>query len=254
MNSPLSTFLLLTLSFSTGGLVAQTPAPADQGQQSPSVSNNATTPDPAAQPAPAKAPENLGPNRIFGIIPNYRTALLPVPFVPLSAKQKWAIATNDTLDRGAVALAVVFGTESFLTKANPSFGQGFGGYSHYVVTSYADWAIGNYMTEAIFPTVLHQDPRYFGKLSGSKSSRLGYAIGQIFITHDDHGRKVFNFSELGGNLTASAISFAYYPDNRTAGDLMSKWGTQVGVDMASNILKEFWPDIRRAWFTKKEKN
>jgi hypothetical protein len=54
---------------------------------------------------------------------------------------------------------------------------------------------------------------------------------------------MFNFSEVGGNAAAAAIGNAYYPDNRTAANAATRWGTQIGVDMAGNILKEFWPDI-----------
>jgi len=68
-------------------------------------------------------------------------------------------------------------------------------------------------------------------------------MGQIFWTHTDSGGTQFNFSEVIGNSTAVAISNAYYSDNRTASDAISKLGTQLGVDMAANILKEFWPDI-----------
>jgi hypothetical protein len=41
------------------------------------------------------------------------------------------------------------------------------------------------------------------------------------------------------------ISTAYYPEGRDVSSAVSKLGTQVGVDMVGNILKEFWPDIRR---------
>lgn len=110
--------------------------------------------------------------------------------------------------------------------------------------------IGNYMSEAIFPTLLHQDPRYFRRAAGSKWSRLGYAMGQIVWTHTDSDRTQLNYSEILGNSTAVAISNLYYPDSRNAADATAKLGTQIGVDMASNILKEFWPDISRR-FSKK---
>jgi len=112
--------------------------------------------------------------------------------------------------------------------------------------------IGDYMTEAVFPTILHQDPRYFRRGTGSGWSRLGYAAGQIFWTHNDSGRGQFNFSEIAGNSTAVAISMAYYPENRDVADGVSKLGSQLGVDMASNILKEFWPDLERK-FSRKHK-
>jgi hypothetical protein len=106
------------------------------------------------------------------------------------------------------------------------------------------------MTEAIYPVLLHQDPRYFRRGTGTVWSRLGSAAGQIFWTHTDSDHTQFNFSEIIGNSTAVAISTAYYPDNRTATNAVSKLGVQLGVDMAANILKEFWPDINRKFSRK----
>jgi len=111
-------------------------------------------------------------------------------------------------------------------------------------------AIWDYMTEAICPTILHQDPRYFRRGTGSGWSRFGYAVGQIFWTHADSSRRQFNFSEILENSTAVAISNAYYQDNRDPANALSKLGVQIGVDMAGNVLKEFWPDLDRALFRK----
>jgi hypothetical protein len=190
------------------------------------------------------------PKRIFGFIPNYRTSPSLVNYEPLSTAQKFKLATQDSFDRGTFILAAAFAGEGQLTNSNKSFGQGAAGYGRYYGTSLADWVIGDYMTEAVFPTMLHQDPRYFRRGTGSKWSRLGYAIGQIFWTHTDSGGTQFNYSEILGNSTAVAISNAYYPDNRTASNAVSKLGTQIGVDMASNILKEFSPDIYRKFSRK----
>jgi hypothetical protein len=174
------------------------------------------------------------------------------PYIPLTAKQKFKLANDDALDRGTFLLAAAFAGEGQLTNANRSFGQGVEGYAHYFVTSYADWAIGDYMTEAVLPAMLHQDPRYFRKGEGSGFGRLTYAMTQIFWTHTDSGGRMFNFSEFGGNAAASAIAQAYYPDSRGAGNFASKLVIQVGVDMASNVMKEFYPDLRRA-FSRKHK-
>ena len=70
-------------------------------------------------------------------------------------------------------------------------------------------------------------------------------MGQIFWTHSDTGATQFNYSEIIGNSTAVAVSNAYYRDNRNVSYAVSKFGIQLGVDMASNMLKEFWPDLRR---------
>ncbi len=191
--------------------------------------------------------------RIFWIIPNFRTSPVLTPYQPIGPREKFHIATLDSFDRGTVALGALFGAEAQLTRANPSFGDGVPSYAHYFATAYADYVIGDYMTEAIFPAMLHQDPRYFRRGTGGFWSRIGYAAGQIFWTHGDSGRGQVNFSEIGGNSTAVAISMAYYPDNRTAPEAVSKLGGQLGVNMTSNILKEFWPDLERS-FSRKRKS
>jgi len=196
-----------------------------------------------APATPEPNPPQQQNKRIFWIIPNYRTSQVTDKYQPLSTRQKFHMAWQDSLDPGTFVLAAAFAGKSQLTNADPSFGQGVKGYAHRFVTSYADWAIGDYMTEAVVPSLLHQDPRYFRLGHGGGFRRLGHAVGQIFWTRMDNGGHMFNFSEVVGNAAAVAISNAYYPDERTAGDNISRLGVQVGLDMAGNVLKEFWPDL-----------
>jgi hypothetical protein len=183
--------------------------------------------------------------RLLWIIPNFRTSPTLDNYEPLTTSEKFKLASQDAFDRGTFALAALFGGYGQLTNSNRSFGQGAAGFGRYFGASYGNWMIGDFMTEAIYPTLLHQDPRYFRRSTGSGWSRLGYAMGQIFWTHRDSGGMQFNYSELIGNSTAVAISNAYYVNNRTASDATSRLGMQLGVDMAANILKEFWPDLER---------
>jgi hypothetical protein len=204
----------------------------------------------SAQKATAPPDNQETSKHILGIIPNNRTAPSLKNYHPLTTGQKFKIAADDAFDPGAFALAALFAGDGQLTDSNPSFRQGVKGYAHYYVTSFADLAIGDFMTEAIFPAMLHQDPRFFRRGYGGGWSRLGYAMGQIFFTHDDSGKTDFNFSEIVGNSTAVAISQAYYPDNRNATNATVKLMVQIGTDMTGNVLKEFWPDITRIFSRK----
>ena len=183
--------------------------------------------------------------RILLIIPNYRSSPSLTNYVPLTTAEKFKLAARDSFDPGTFVLAGFFAGIAELQDSNPSFGHGPVGAAHYYGTATADLVIGNFMTEAIFPTLLHEDPRYFRQGTGSGLSRLGSAVGQIFWTHTDCDGRQFNFSEFVGNSAAVAISNAYYPESRTASDAASRLGMQVGVDMIGNILKEFWPDIAK---------
>ncbi len=147
--------------------------------------------------------------------------------------------------RARSVLAALFAAEGQLTASSPSFGEGAGAYPRYYAAALTDFVVGDFMTEAIFPVMFHQDPRYFRRGTGRGFARLGYAVGQIFWTHTDRGGTQFNVSEIGGNAAAVAIGNAYYPDNRTVSANVSKVAVQIGVDVVSNILKEFAPDLER---------
>ena len=205
----------------------------------------ATGQDVTGQPAPTQAAPD---KRVFGVLPNYRTASASAVYMPITTTQKFTIASKDSFDYPLVGLAAIIAAYGQLDNSNPSFGQGWAGYGKRVGTSYADQAIGNMMTEGIYPTLLHEDPRYFRRGYGSARSRLLYAASRVFITRTDSGGTRFNFSEVLGNATSSAISNAYYPDNRNAIDNVEKLGSQIGIDAASQVLKEFWPDIKRKFF------
>jgi len=207
----------------------------------------------ASKTAPAEtAAPAAESKRILGIIPNYRTSPALHPYSPISPAEKFKLARQDAFDQGTFVLAALFAGEGQLSNSNRAFGQGASGFGQYLGASYADYVVGDYMTEGIFPTLLHQDPRYFRKGRGSGWSRLAYAAGQVIVTHSDNGDTDFNYSEIVGNATGVAISMSYYRDNRDASDAVVKLVTQVSVDAASNVLKEFWPELQRK-FSRKQK-
>ncbi len=99
------------------------------------------------------------------------------------------------------------------------------------------------------PTMLHEDIRYFRLGEGSAWKRTRYALTRVFVTHKDSGAWTFNVSEIAGNAFAASLSNIYYPDSqRTVGNTTQKWGVNVASDAGFNVLKEFWPDIRRKLF------
>jgi len=218
---------------------AQTTSGSDPSAPANGVANRAIP----AQPVPA--PVEQLPKRLFGVIPNYRSHASLKDAKPLTAKEKFEISARDSFDPGNFLVTGALAGIGQATNSTSSYGQGMAGYGRYFGSTFGDITIGNVMTTGVFPSLFHQDPRYFRRGTGSVWSRLGYAMGQVFVTHGDNKRTQFNFSEICGNSTAVAISNAYNPDNRTAGDAAGKLGLQFGLDMAGNILKEFVPDLSR---------
>ena len=199
----------------------------------------------SAQESQPGSPEE--PKRLLWIIPNYRTSPPLKDYKPLTTKEKYKLAFDDALDPGTFALGAIFAAQAQWAGTTPAFGHGASAYARYFAASTTDFIVGDLMTEAVFPGILHQDPRYFRKGSGGGWSRVGYAIGQIVWTHTDARGMQVNYSEILGNATAVGISNAYYPDSRTLSNNVAKLSIQLGVDAISNILKEFSPDLERAF-------
>jgi hypothetical protein len=192
--------------------------------------------------------------RAFGVMPNYRTADGTAPFHPITTKEKFTIATKDSFDTPVYFTTALFAGLSQLEGADNSvFGQGMKGFAHRYGINYADQVIGNYFPEAIVPALLHKDPRYFRKGEGPKWGRLFYAVSHIVVSKNDRGVTTFNSPEILGNALASLTVMSYHPHERTLGGGLYQWGvTYIGADMVGQILKEFWPDVKRHYSHKRE--
>ena len=207
----------------------------------------------AAQPqAPQAADGEVVDKRIAGVLPNYRTANLTDNYTPISTHRKLVIACKDSFDYPLVLIGGIFAGFGQLSNADPSYGQGGAGFGKRLAAGYGDQMIGNMMTEGFFPMMLHEDPRYFrmGSGRGGVGKRLGYALTRIFVTYTDSGGKRFNFSEVVGNSAGVALTMAYHPDYRTVHDGANKLVVQLGTDALSQVLKEFWPDVKHKLFSR----
>lgn len=211
-------------------------------------SDAVSSPQPAPTP-PQDAPEGKQTKRILWVIPNYRAVSADTQLPPLTTKQKFWLATQDSFDYSSFLLAGALAGIGQARNSTPAFRQGGAGYARYYWHSFADQAVGNYMTEAIVPMVTREDPRYYTRGHGGLFRRGGYAVSRLLITRTDSGGRSFNVSEIGGNGAGAAISNLYYPSSeRTWTKTGQKWLTQVAIDGVFNVFKEFWPDINRTVF------
>jgi len=187
---------------------------------------------------------------------------------PLTAKQKFAVVTRGSFDYIQVPWYGFLSAISQAQNSEPGYGQGWAGYGKRFGTAFADGTIENYITSAILPTILHQDPRFYELGKGSFMHRTFYAVSRNFVTLSDSGKTQFNYSEIvGGALSAAISTYSYHPkstfvstptnphlfipSDRTLKNTASVWGTQLGYDTITIVVKEFWPDIHRKLSKKK---
>lgn len=213
-------------------------------QQAPPPKDTGTS-----QTGKSEAPRS---GRILGVIPVFEVSdAMNVP--PLTSREKFRLAWRTSIDpysfAGSALKAGVYQGAGF----NPEFGQGFSGFAKRFGASYADGTSSLMFGMFLFPSLLHQDPRYFRKAEGSFSNRLGYSITRVFITRTDGGARAFNWSKTLGGLASSGLSNAYYPDEDRGIKLtLGNFAWSLGAGALGNTLKEFWPDIHKKFFKKKK--
>jgi hypothetical protein len=202
--------------------------------------------DPPAAVQPGPPPKVPKDDRIFFALPNYLTVENAEHLPPLTVKQKFKTVAEGCFDPVEVVFIGIQAGIDQMDNVNPTYHQGFVGYSKRFGTAYTDAIIGNFGTGAIFPTLLKQDPRYYQMGKGNFFWRFGYAAMRVVVTRSDtSGRREFNFSEFLGNGMAAGLSNLYHPRPHTIIGSTDVLGTQVLLDALGYELKEFWPDIHR---------
>jgi hypothetical protein len=213
-----------------------------------SESKNAIEKPDSIQPKSSTQLQNgTSKDRILWTLPNFLTVEDANNIPPLTPKQKFAVTARGVFDPFEFVLVSFVAGINQASDSNPTYGQGLKGYAKRYGTAYGDNAIENFMSSAVFPTILHQDPRYYQLGHGSFFRRTEHAVGRVLFTRSDSGEKQLNYSELGGGLTAAAIStYTYHPQSeRGFGNVVTVWGSQMGWDAVTYMIKEFWPDLRK---------
>ena len=233
-------------------LLATCPA-AGQDQLSPPISERVHAPDIAGgetseSPAIKANPQPVVSNdRLFFALPNFLTVESTQKLQPLTPQRKFKLVARSAFDPVELPL---YGLRAGLMQAEnrpSSYGQGLAGYGKRYTLAFADCTVDNFMAGAVFPSLLHQDPRYYRMAQGPKRRRLAYAASRVFMTRADSGVEQFNYSEIvGGAVAASISAYGYHPpEDRSLGDVASTWGSQIAFHTFTLVMREFWPDIRR---------
>ena len=189
------------------------------------------------------------PKRILGLMPNYRAVSAGVRPPPPGPKEAFKIATENNFDYSQYVFVGLTSLMAEGSNTHPEFGKGVGGYWSYYWRGYIDKSAGDYLIIFAFPTLFHEDERYFAMGQGSFWKRVEYSGMSVFITPNYHGKNTVNLAEILGRGVSQAISLTYYPSAvATPSSYFSKFGYAVGRDALTNVFREFYPDIARHVF------
>ncbi len=247
--------------------VASQPVPQQSGDQEKKDkdagdNNREKDKTPAGQDKASTTSSGTSKDRLFYALPNFLTLENGGKAPPMTAKQKFAVVARGTFDPVQFPWWGVLSATGQAENSEPAYGQGWAAYGKRYGTQAADSTIENFLVGAAFPSILHQDPRFFQSSTGGFGRRTWYSISRIFVTRSDSGQPQFNASEIFGSALGAAIStYSYHPrstfiststnphmfiaSERTLGNAANVWATQVGLDTITIVVKEFWPDIHR---------
>ena len=184
-----------------------------------------------------KMARNFMPGQPLPDAPSYR---------PLTTRQKFDLFVHSTHspDMGFSIMA-----DALIAQASgawPSFGGGMEGFGNRLGASAAGEEAAAFFSGFVFPTLFHQDPRYFRSHQTRIVDRLAYAASRVIVGRSDDGRAVFNYSAISGQFVQAALSNAYIPyrNETVSGTIENALTGLTGVAQAQ-ILNEFWPDIKQ---------
>jgi Carboxypeptidase regulatory-like domain len=176
--------------------------------------------------------------RVLGFIPNIFVTYEPHP-EPLTARMKFHLAYK------GLTHPTFFGFEALWAGVEQAAGmtdyrQGARGYGERFGANLTSGASEGLFANAILPSLLHQDPRYFYRGSGTKGSRAWHAVLAPFVCQGDNGKSQPNYSQMGGSLISASLSNTYYPDSqRGPGLVFTNFGTSMGLHVALSLAQEF---------------
>lgn len=176
--------------------------------------------------------------RVMGFIPNIFVTYEPHP-EPLTAGMKFHLAYKGLTHPAFFAFQGMWAGVQQASHMT-DYRMGASGYGERLGADLAGGVSEGLMGNAILPSLLHQDPRYFYRGSGTKRSRAWHAIAAPFVCEGDNGKPQPNFSQWGGSLISASLSNAYYPESsRGAGLVFANFGTSMGLHVVLGLAQEF---------------
>jgi hypothetical protein len=161
---------------------------------------------------------------------------------PLSSGQKFQLFVDNSISVHTITWAALGSSIGQADNSPTGFGQGWDAYAKRFGSSMARQSSSEFFGTFILASAMHQDPRFYPEANPSFGHAIKYSVQRIFVTRNDEGRDVGNWSGLAGPLMAEGLANVYWPErNRTVGDTFLRFGLDVATRAGGNMLREYWP-------------
>jgi len=203
------------------------------------------TPKPQEGNSPAQsAPSKIGPVALYNLLEKKSIVFPDIASntEPLSTGRKFELFVDNSLSVHTLTWAAVGSSFGQLENSPTGRGQGWDGYTKRFGSSMARQASSNFFGTFVLASALHQDPRFYPEIKPGLGHAMKYSGERVFVTRNDDGRDVVNWSGLAGPLLAEGLANVYWPErNRSVGDTFLRYGLDLATRVGGNMLREYWP-------------
>jgi hypothetical protein len=228
--------VLGVLALSTTTLFAQNTSPQTQ---------TGTQPDSQAPATPApSAPSKIPPVALYNRLEEKSIFFPDIAdgTTKLSSGQKFELFVDNSISVHTITWSVLGAAVGQADNSPTGWGQGWDAYAKRFGSSMGSEASSEFFGTFMLASMLHQDPRFYSEVNPTFGHAVKYSVQRIFITRNDDGRDVTNWSGLIGPAMAEGLVNIYQPDrNRTAGDTLMRYGLEIATRAGGNMLREYWP-------------
>jgi hypothetical protein len=155
-----------------------------------------------------------------------------------------ASVVKDLFGIGTFAQTLAASLSDQIRHFPPEWGRGTSGFGTRAASEYGQVAIGN-LIESGVQRWHKEDPRYFRSGQGSFVRRTAHVIGNTVVVHSTSGGRTVSLALPASAYGSWAIATCWSPDNLRGPGSIFRWGSSnVGMKMAGNFFREFWPDLK----------
>lgn len=176
--------------------------------------------------------------RVLGFIPNFYVTYRQ-DAAPLTTKLKFQLAWKSSTDPVTILGTAFLAGLQQAGDQHSEFGQGAEGYGKRFGAAYAHVFASTFLSGAVFPSILKQDPRYYYQGTGSTRSRFVHAVGNAVMCKGDNGRTQVNYSNIAGVFAGAALSSTFYRTTNPAMFTLSNGFVRLGESSLAGVIQEF---------------
>lgn len=223
------------------GVLALTSATTMFAQETPKPQ---TSPGTASTSQPSNAPSKVPGVGLYNFLQKKSIVFPDIALGTerLSTGGKFQLFVDNSISVHTITWAALGSAIGQADNSPTGFGQGWDAYAQRFGTSMARQSSSEFFGTFILASALHQDPRFYPEANPSFGHAIKYSVQRVFVTRNDDGRDVANWSGLAGPLMAEGLANVYWPErNRTVGDTFLRFGLDVATRAGGNMLREYWP-------------